>query len=49
MKMRRFSSMRILVTGSKGFVGSNLCEALKAIRDSKDCRKHYAVDRKSVV
>ena len=33
--------MRILVTGSKGFVGSNLCEALKAIRDSKDCRKRY--------
>lgn len=41
MRVRRFSSMRILVTGSKGFVGSNLCEGLKAIRDSKDCRKRY--------
>lgn len=28
--------MRILVTGAKGFVGKNLCEALKAIRDGKD-------------
>jgi len=28
--------MRILVTGAKGFVGKNLCEALKCIRDGKD-------------
>jgi UDP-2-acetamido-2,6-beta-L-arabino-hexul-4-ose reductase len=28
--------MNILVTGAKGFVGRNLCEALKNIRDGKD-------------
>jgi len=28
--------MRILVTGAKGFVGRNLCEALKNLRDGKD-------------
>ncbi|MEG2076741.1 MAG: NAD-dependent epimerase/dehydratase family protein, partial [Victivallaceae bacterium] len=28
--------MKILVTGAKGFVGRNLCEALKCIRDGKD-------------
>ena len=28
--------MKILVTGAKGFVGKNLCEALKNIRDGKD-------------
>ena len=28
--------MRILVTGAAGFVGKNLCAALKAIRDGKD-------------
>lgn len=28
--------MKILVTGAKGFVGKNLCEALKNIRDCKD-------------
>ena len=28
--------MRILVTGARGFVGKNLCEALKNIRDGKD-------------
>ena len=28
--------MNILVTGAKGFVGKNLCEALKNIRDGKD-------------
>ena len=30
--------MKILVTGAKGFVGKNLCAALKNIRDGKDCR-----------
>lgn len=33
--------MRVLVTGAKGFVGSNLCEALKNIRDGKDRRERY--------
>ena len=28
--------MKILVTGAKGFVGKNLCEALKNLRDGKD-------------
>ena len=28
--------MNILVTGAKGFVGKNLAEALKSIRDGKD-------------
>ena len=28
--------MNILVTGAKGFVGKNLCEALKNLRDGKD-------------
>jgi UDP-2-acetamido-2,6-beta-L-arabino-hexul-4-ose reductase len=28
--------MNILVTGAKGFVGKNLTEALKSIRDGKD-------------
>ncbi|MBR5343440.1 MAG: capsular polysaccharide biosynthesis protein CapF [Oscillospiraceae bacterium] len=30
--------MKILVTGAGGFVGKNLCEALKNIRDGKDRR-----------
>ncbi len=30
------SKMKILVTGAKGFVGKNLCESLKNIRDGKD-------------
>lgn len=33
--------MKILVTGAKGFVGRNLCESLKNIRDGKDCRERY--------
>ena len=28
--------MKILITGAKGFVGKNLAEALKNIRDGKD-------------
>ena len=30
--------MKVLVTGAKGFVGKNLCAALKNIRDNKDRR-----------
>ena len=30
--------MKILVTGAKGFVGKNLCAALKNIKDGKDRR-----------
>lgn len=33
--------MRVLVTGAKGFVGRNLCCALKNIRDGKDRRAKY--------
>ena len=32
-------NMKILVTGARGFVGKNLCWALKNIRDGKD--KHF--------
>ncbi len=35
--------MKILVTGSAGFVGKNLCAALKNIRDGKD-RTHPALE-----
>ena len=34
----RVYNMKILVTGAKGFVGKNLCTALKNIRDGKDKR-----------
>lgn len=34
--------MRVLVTGAKGFVGRNLVESLKAIRDGKDRRVRYS-------
>lgn len=33
--------MKVLVTGAKGFVGSNLCMSLKNIRDGKDKRERY--------
>ena len=33
--------MKVLVTGAMGFVGRNLCEALKNIRDGKDRREKY--------
>ena len=33
--------MKVLVTGARGFVGSNLCAALKSIRDGKDRRERY--------
>lgn len=33
--------MKVLVTGAKGFVGQNLCESLKNIRDGKDRRERY--------
>ena len=33
--------MKVLVTGAKGFVGSNLCATLKNIRDGKDRREKY--------
>ena len=34
--MFKKKNMRILVTGAKGFVGKNLCAALKNIKDGKD-------------
>lgn len=33
--------MKVLVTGAKGFVGTNLCASLKNIRDNKDRRERY--------
>ncbi len=39
---RRCSNVRVLVTGAKGFVGRNLVESLKAIRDGKDRRERYS-------
>ena len=39
-------SMKILVTGAKGFVGRNLCAQLKNIRDGK--ARNYGVDIEEV-
>ncbi len=36
--------MNILVTGAKGFVGRNLCEAIKNVRDSKDKTRGIGAD-----
>ena len=36
--------MNILVTGAQGFVGKNLCEALKCIRDGKDKTRNIKID-----
>jgi len=36
--------MNILVTGAKGFVGKNLCENLKNIRDGKDRTRSFTVE-----
>ena len=36
--------MNILVTGAKGFVGKNLCEALKNIRDGKDRTQNIKIE-----
>lgn len=36
--------MRILVTGAKGFVGKNLCENLKNVRDGKDRTRSFSVE-----
>ncbi len=36
--------MNILLTGAKGFVGKNLCEALKNIRDNKDRTRNIKID-----
>ena len=40
--------MKILVTGSAGFVGRNLVEALKNIRDGKD-RTHPALSVSEII
>ena len=32
--------MKILVTGAKGFVGRNLCENLKNLRDGQNRTRH---------
>ncbi len=36
--------MKILVTGARGFVGSNLVESLKTVRDGKDRTRGFAVE-----
>ena len=36
--------MKILVTGARGFVGKNLCQALKNIKDGKDRTRKIQID-----
>ena len=36
--------MKILITGAKGFVGKNLCEALKNVRDGKNRTATFTVE-----
>ena len=36
--------MNILVTGAKGFVGKNLCENLKNVRDGKNKTRNFCID-----
>lgn len=36
--------MKVLVTGAKGFLGKNLCEELKNIRDGKDRTRNVCID-----
>ena len=36
--------MKILVTGANGFVGKNLCQCLKSIRDGKDRTRDLKID-----
>lgn len=46
MKLRngRINDMKILVTGSNGFVGKNLVASLKNIRDDKDKTRSFKVE-----
>lgn len=41
---RWVNKMNILVTGAKGFVGKNLCAALKNIRDGKDRTRNIKIE-----
>lgn len=36
--------MKVLVTGAKGFLGKNLCETLKNVRDGKDRTRNVSID-----
>lgn len=36
--------MKILITGANGFVGKNLAETLKAIRDRKDKTRNILIE-----
>ena len=36
--------MNILITGAKGFVGKNLTEALKNLRDQKDRTRNIPIE-----
>ena len=44
LDLTRIRFMNILVTGAKGFVGKNLCAALKNIRDNKDRTRNIKID-----